>query len=81
METPQENKPAEVEEPEQKLMLQIFLTRQGQLLVNSVFLKDKILCYGLLELAKETIQDASKEKPRIVLAQNFMNGLRNMRGK
>lgn len=55
--------------PTLRCALTITVTMEGQLNVNGP-LQDKMLCYGLLELAKDAIR-AHQEPPRVVVATHL----------
>lgn len=48
-------------EPDEKVVMQLILTKSGQLRVIGSVINDKILSYGLLELAKSTLEKFWKE--------------------
>lgn len=63
-------------QPEEQIVMQIYLSRDGQLRVKTPILNDKTACYGILELAKDAIRDA--HKPQIVKPNGaIMNFIRN----
>lgn len=70
-----ENKNEEVQED--KIVMQIILTKDGQLKVISPVLQDKTACYGLLEQAKDAIREA--HSPRIVKPGGILRFARNGR--
>ena len=55
--------------PTVRWALTITVTLEGALNVNGP-LQDKMLCYGLLEMAKDAIRAHQVEPSRIVLPQN-----------
>lgn len=63
-------------QPETRIVMQIELTKEGQMKVSSPFIQDKTVCYGLLELAKDAVRD--HHKPQIVKPNGgIMNFIRN----
>lgn len=70
----------EQQEPSEKLILSIFLTKDGAVKVQGM-INDKILSYGILESAREAIyQHHTQSKVQIVKPRNaiidFMRGQR-----
>lgn len=59
-----ENESNEQAQPEQTVMLQIIIDKNGNLGVGGPVLADKTACYGLLESAKDIVRDM--HKPTIV---------------
>lgn len=68
-------KPAEAQ-PEEKIVMQIILTRSGQVKVQGGIIADKIASYGLLQCAIEEIRKYNE--PKIVKpvggVMNFIRG-------
>ena len=68
-------KPAETQ-PDEKIVMQIILTRSGQVKVQGGIIADKIAAYGLLQCAIEEIR--KHNEPKIVKpvggVMNFIRG-------
>lgn len=62
-------------QPEQTVMFQIVIDKNGNIGVNGIALSDKSLCYGLIETAKDIIREM--HQPKIIKPSGFMNHLRN----
>lgn len=48
-------------EPTERVVIQISLTKQGQVKVEGLCLNDKTMTYGLLEMAKEAVYEMHKK--------------------
>lgn len=73
-----ENEANEKAQPQQTVMFQIVIDKNGNLGVGGPILADKTACYGLLESAKDIIRDM--HQPKIVKPLGgIMNHIRNGR--
>ena len=62
--------------PQEKVMIQIILTVDGQVRVAGPALADKTAFYGLIEVAKDAVRDL--HTPKVLRPQgNFLAGLRS----
>lgn len=62
-------------QPDERIVMQIMMTKEGQLKVVSPIIADKAACYGILELAKDAIREA--HKPQIIKPGGMLNFVRN----
>jgi len=75
-----QNDANEAAQPEEKVVMQIMITKDGQVKVAGM-INDKIAAFGILEVAKECITAYHEAaKPKIVKAPNgVINFARNLR--
>ncbi len=72
------NETNEAGQPDERVVMQLILTKEGQLKVVSTFIGDKMACYGLLEVAKDAIREL--HAPKLIKAPGgMMNFIRNGR--
>lgn len=70
-------------QPQERVVLSIIITKEGQVKVTSPLMQDEIACYGLLQKAHDLIHDAHKQaEHKIIRPQgNMLDALRNGRLK
>ena len=56
--------PVDVNEPQEKVIFQVILNREGQMKIAGILLVDEINALGVLEKCKQMISDG--HKPKIV---------------
>lgn len=66
-------------QPEERVVMQIILTKDGSMKVNSAVLMDEMACFGILEKAKQTIIEHHKQiRSKLVKPDHrIMDFLRN----
>jgi hypothetical protein len=67
-----------VDENAPRKVFEIFLTKDGKVVVHSSLLNDKIVCYGLLDMAKDAVREY--RKPNLVKGNGYIPNLRNFLG-
>ncbi len=58
------NEANEAAQPEETIIMQIFVTRNGEMKIQSPLMNDKMALYGILETAKDAIREL--HAPKIV---------------
>lgn len=64
-------------QPEEKVVMEIIITKDGQVRVKSPILGDKAACYGILQVAQDAIREF--HKPQIIRPNQhgIMNFIKN----
>lgn len=62
-------------QPEERQLIEILLTKDGQIKVRGSVIGDRTAAYGILETAKDAIREL--HTPKVIKPQgNFLGGLR-----
>lgn len=59
------NDATEAAQPDERVVMQFIMKKDGQMIVESPVLGDKLACYGIIEHAKDIVRAMHTPKPRL----------------
>lgn len=63
------------EEPDEKLMIQVYLTKEGAVKVQGAIINDPMAFYGLMEMANQSVMDYHKMKSQSKIIKGNGHGI------